>query len=129
MSCIYTEHASEPIIEIRVLSGVTQNDMDHILPQVEAFIEKHGSIRMVEIVEKMERFDPSVILDGLKFDLKHLSHVSHVAVVTDNGWIGFMTQAASMVMPLTIRVFPMDALDQARDWVQSAGAVSSETST
>ena len=125
MACKYTEDATDPVVEIEVIGRVTQNDMDHIIPKLEAFIEKHGTIRMVEIVDSFEGFDPTTILDGMKFDLNHLTDVTHAAVVSDIGWIGVMTRAASMVMPVTIRAFTMDELDTAREWARTADRVSS----
>ena len=116
MACIYSEHETAPVAEIRVVGRVTQNDMDRILPQVEAFIGKHGSIRIVEVIEKFEGFDPTTVLDGLKFDYNHLSDVTHAAVVSDIAWIGLMTRASSIVMPVAIRSFSMDQLDEARAW-------------
>ncbi len=126
MACIYSEHASEPVAEIRVVGRVTQHDMDELLPKLEAFIKRHGSIRLVEIIEKFEGFDPTTVLDGLKFDINHLTDVTHAAVVSDIGWIGVMTRAASMVMPITIRVFTMDELEKAREWARTADKVSAE---
>ena len=125
MACIYTEHATQPVVEIRVVGHVTQHDMDEILPKLEAFIDRHGTIRIVEVIESFEGFDPTTVLDGLKFDLNHLTDVTHAAVVSDIGWIGVMTRAASMVMPVTIRVFTMDELDEAREWARTADKVSS----
>ena len=120
MACIYTEDSSHPVVEIRVIGRVTQHDMDEILPKLEAFIAKHGTIRFVEVLETFEGFDPTTILDGLKFDINHLTDVTHAAVVSDIPWVGMMTRAASMVLPVSIRVFPMDQLDAARDWARTA---------
>ena len=116
MSCIYSEHETAPVAEIRVVGGITQNDMDNILPKLEALIQRHGRIRLVEIVDSFESIDPSTILDGLKFDLEHLRDVTHAAVVSDIPWIGFMTRASAMVMPVAVRTFPLDQVDQARAW-------------
>ncbi|AZQ65807.1 STAS/SEC14 domain-containing protein [Silicimonas algicola] len=122
MSCIYTEDKSLPVAEIQVLGRVTEHDMDEILPKLEAFIEKHGTIRIVEVIERFEGFDPTTVLDGVKFDIKHLRNVSHAAVVSDIPWIGFMTRAASTVMPLTVRTFAMSDLEAARAWARAPGA-------
>ena len=54
MSCIYTEDPELPVIELRVLGRVTQHDMDEILPKIEAFIARHGKVRIVEVIEKFE---------------------------------------------------------------------------
>ncbi len=125
MACIYTEDDTDPIVELRIVGRVTQHDMDEILPKLEAFIARHGTIRLVEIIEKFDGFDPTTVLDGLKFDLNHLTDVTHAAVVSDIGWIGVMTRAASMVMPISLRVFTMDELQEARDWARDVDRVSS----
>ena len=117
MACIYTEHESLPVAEIRVVGRVTDHDMDEIIPKLEAFIDKHGTIRIVEVIERFDGFDPTTILDGMKFDIKHLSDVTHAAVVSDIPWVSYVTSAAAMVMPLTVRVFPLEKLDEARDWI------------
>ncbi len=116
MSCIYTEHDSAPVAEIRVISRVTQNDMSKIIPQLEAFIKKHGKVRLVEIIEDFEGFDPSTILEGIRFDIQHMKDISHVAVVSDKGWIGMMTAVAGRVLPVTLRVFSMAEVEAARAW-------------
>lgn len=125
MACIYTEDSTEPVAEVRVVGRVTQHDMDEILPKLEAFIARHGAIRIVEVIDTFEGFDPTTVLDGLKFDLNHLQDVTHAAVVSDIGWIGVMTRAASMMMPVTVRVYTMDQLDEAREWARTADKVSS----
>jgi len=121
MACIYTEHDTLPVAELRVTGHVTENDMNQILPQMAAFIEKHGKIRIIEIIESFEGFDPATIWKGIRFDAEHLRDVTHAAVVTDIGWIGIMTQAASWMVPVTLRMFPMEELGAAREWAANPG--------
>lgn len=118
MSCIYTEDPELPVAELRVLGRVTQHDMDEILPKMEAFIARHGKVRIVEVIEKFEGFDPTTMLDGIKFDINHLCDVTHAAVVSDIGWIGMLTRATAMIMPVTVRMFPMSELEAARAWAR-----------
>lgn len=119
MACIYNEHETLPIVELRVVGRVTDHDMDEIIPKLEAFIDRHGTIRILEVIERFDGFDPTTVLDGMKFDLKHLSDVTHAAVVSDIPWVSFMTNAAAMVMPLTMRVFRMDQLEEAKSWIEA----------
>lgn len=118
MSCIYTEDPELPVAELHVLGRVTQHDMDEILPKLEAFIAKHGKIRIVEVIEKFEGFDPTTMLEGMRFDINHLTDVTHAAVVSDIGWIGMVTRASAMLMPITVRMFPMSELEAAREWAR-----------
>ena len=119
MSCTYSEDPKLPVAELRVTGRVTQDDMNVILPKLEAFIARHGKIRIVEVIEHFEGFDPMTMYDGMRFDIAHLTDVTHAAVVSDIGWIGMVTRAAAMMMPVTIRMFGMDQIDMARDWARS----------
>ncbi len=120
MACIYTEHATKPVVEIRVIGRVTQHDMDEVLPKLIAFIKRHGKVRLVEIIESLDGVEPSTILDGMKFDFEYMRDISHAAVVTDVGWIGVFTRAASLVMPVALRVFSLSEIDEAREWAATA---------
>lgn len=120
MACIYTEHATKPVVEIRVVGRVTQHDMDEVLPKIKAFIERHGKVRLVEVIEKLDGFETSTILDGIRFDYNYFRDISHAAVVTDVGWIGVFTRAASLVMPVSLRVFALSEIDDARKWAATA---------
>ena len=84
------------------------------------FIDRHGKIRLIEIIERFDGFVPSTILDGIKFDFRHLRDVTHAAVVSDIGWIGVLTRAAGMVMPVTMKVFSLAELEKAREWAKTA---------
>ena len=119
MACIYTEHDTAPVVEICVLGRLTQHDMDEILPKLDAFIDTHGKIRLIEVVERFDGADSGAILDGLKFDIAHLRHITHAAVVSDIGWVGVVTRAASMIMPVTIRTFPKSEWDAAKTWAET----------
>lgn len=127
MATIYSEDKTLPVAEIKVIGRVTQEDMDSILPKLTRFIEKHGEIGIVEIIESFEGFDASTIWEGLKFDVKHLSQVTHAAVVSDIGWIGTMTRAAGRIMPVTVRMFSMDEVDEARAWAREMAKTPAET--
>ena len=120
MACIYTEHATKPVVEIRVIGRVTQHDMDEVLPKLIGFIKRHGKVRLVEIIESLDGVEPSTILDGMKFDFQYMRDISHAAVVTDVGWIGVFTRAASLVMPVALRVFSLSEIDEARNWAATA---------
>ena len=73
-----------------------------------------------EIVESFEGFDPSILWPGIKFDWQNIQHISHVAVVTDIGWMGPMSKAAGALISTKLRVFDMDDVDEARAWIASA---------
>ena len=119
MAIKYHEHATQPVFEIEVAGKITQADMDSVLPRLEAFLQRHGKVRMVEVIPTFEGFELSTIWEGIKFDVAHIRDIDRVAVVTDVGWIGGVTRALCRVSPLEIRVFDTAELEAARAWVEA----------
>lgn len=122
MALTYTEDANSKVMEIRLDGRVTRADFDAIKDRVQAFIDAHQPVRMVEIIDSFEGFEPSVLWPGIKFDIRNIRHISHVAVVSDIGWISPLSKAAGAVVSTRLRTFDMAHLDDARDWVRSADA-------
>ena len=119
MACFYTEHATAPAAEIRVVGNVTQHDMDSIIPRLKEFMSRHGTISIVEVIEGFDDFDPVTVFDGLEVDQEGLRDVTHAAVVSDVHWIGILSRAASRILPVSVRTFTMDQLDEARIWASN----------
>lgn len=120
MTMTYIEHPDDAIVEIRLDGRVTREDYDAIIDKLQAFIDAQGTIKLIEIVDSFTGFDPSTIWSGLKFDIRNIRHVSHVAVVSDIGWMGPAAKAAGAVITSDVRTFDMDELDEAWAWLRNA---------
>ena len=115
----YKEYPNTKTVEFRVSGKLSKEDYDAVVTPLQAFIDTHGSVRIIEVVESFSGFDPAVLIPGIRFDLKNISHISRAAVVSDIGWFSPLVRAASALTPIEIRMFGMDQLDNARDWAQS----------
>ena len=118
MSLTYTEMPDAPVFEIAVEGHVSTAEFDEIAPRIEALIARHGSVRMVEVVDRFPGFDPGLIAKGIAFDIRNIRHISHCAVVTDSAWIGPVTRMVSAMIPTTLRVFATSELEAARAWAR-----------
>jgi len=114
------EHPDAPIIELVIDGHVTRADFDSVAERIEVMIAAQGNIRVIEVIESLEGFDPSLLWTGLKFDIRNLGHISHVAVVSDLGWIGPVSKAAGSVLTTKLRTFDLAHLDAARAWIREA---------
>jgi hypothetical protein len=119
MTLSYEEHAEDKIVEIRLDGRVTREDYDACVGRMQTFIDTHGTVKLVEIIDRFSGFDPSTIWEGIKFDFRNIRHISHVAVVSDIGWISPMSKAAGALISTQLRTFDMAHLDDARAWVRS----------
>lgn len=120
MTIQYSENPETKTVEITVADKITHEDYDAVVERMQAFIDTHGTVKLIEVIETFKGFDPSVIWPGIKFDIKNLRHISHVAVVSDIGWIGPLSKAAGAVLTTKLRTFDIAELDAARDWIAKA---------
>lgn len=117
MTVTYNEDPTTRVVELTVSGRITRDDYDSVIDRIQTFIDAHDTIKLIEIIESFEGFEPSVIWPGIKFDVKNVRHISHVAVVSDIGWIGPLSKAAGALVSTKLRTFDRDQLDAARAWI------------
>ena len=120
MTIICKEHDDTRTLEIVASGHFGREEYDRAIEQTQAFIDRHGTIKIIEVVESFEGFDPSVIWPGIKFDFRNIRNISHVAVVSDIGWLSPLAKAAGAFLSTKLRTFGMDQLDEAREWIANA---------
>lgn len=120
MSIEYHENDTTRVAEIIVRGKITMEDYTTAVDPIQAFIDRHDTIKFMEVIESFHGFDPSMLWPGIKFDWQNIPKISHVAVVSDLGWIGPVSKAAGAVISSQVRFFGMDDLQEAREWIASA---------
>ena len=119
MAITYAEDDAGKSVEITVTGRVTKEDYDQVIGPMQDFIDRHGEVKLIEVIESFEGFEPSVLWPGIRFDIKNLRHISHVAIVSDIGWISPISKAAGAFMSTKLRTFEMSELEAARDWIKA----------
>ncbi|MDN5787674.1 STAS/SEC14 domain-containing protein [Pseudorhodobacter sp.] len=120
MATTYRTLPQSKIFEFTVSGKVTSEDFDALSAPLDAFVKEHDKIKLLEIIESFHGFDPSLLWQGIKYDVKILPHITHCAVVSDMGWISPLTKAAGAFMATKLRTFDLSELDTARDWLAQA---------
>jgi hypothetical protein len=77
------------IVQMTMSGSVTAQELDNTLAKLKAAIEQHGRIRLLENIGELDTppIPWSKLWADVKFSFEHLSDVTHVAVVADQGWI------------------------------------------
>jgi hypothetical protein len=102
---------------------VTREDyVDVLMPAMRKAAEDHGEIRLVfQVGPDFQHFTPGVIgtdvTEGLSFGVKHWSAWKRMAVVTDLDWLRNSMQFFGWMTPGEARVFGLDDLAGAKEWV------------
>jgi len=105
------------IIELTIDGAFTRADFDRVVEQTEELIREHGTLRVVEIIRGIGTIEPSALWADLKWEPRHIRCFSRVAVVADKRWVSWMVGALGVFLPMKLRCFHHDELDEARAWI------------
>jgi hypothetical protein len=79
----YKEMDNLAAVEIEISARVSTEEFDRTAKKLEAFIGRHGRVRVLEIVNHFEGMDAKAFWHDLKFSLRHLNDFSRCAIVSD----------------------------------------------
>lgn len=109
---------------------VTKEDYEHVLtPTLAQALADYQKVRLYfQIDPNFAGVEPSALWEDCKLGMKHLFRWDRIAVVTDVEWIRHIFKAFSPMIPCTARVFRLDEISIAKDWVIE-GAAEQEPAT
>ena len=113
----YTEHDNAQAVEI-VLSGrVLTQEFDRVARKLEAFIKRHGHVRVLEVIKDFEGMDATALWHDVKFSLRHLKDFSRIAVVASPDTHNLWSSLVSPLIQCEVEHFAPDEVDAARAWL------------
>lgn len=110
---------SSGIVELHVNGPVERVEYDAAITAIDAMIERHGTVKVLEVLKDFGWIDPSIWWKDTVWGLTHLRDFGRCAVVTDKGWVGPFARAIGALMPAEVRVFPLAAEEDARVWLMA----------
>ncbi|HYJ58291.1 MAG TPA: STAS/SEC14 domain-containing protein [Methyloceanibacter sp.] len=113
----YKEYDNAQAVEIVLKGRVSTEEFDSVANRLEAFIARHGQVRVLEIVEDFEGMDATALWHDIKFSLRHLKDFSRVAVVAHPDTHHLWSALAAPLMSCTVEHFAPGEEDAARDWL------------
>ena len=72
----YKEYDNAQAVEIVLKGRVSTEEFDAVANRLEAFIARHGQVRVLEIVKDFEGMDATAFWHDIKFSLRHLKDFS-----------------------------------------------------
>jgi SpoIIAA-like len=111
-------------IGFRAAGEIQREDYDNVLrPELERAIAEGRGLRTLYVIEKIDEIEPTALWAdaklGLGLGIRHHRDWVRSAIVTDIEWIARATRMFGWMIPGDVRVFPLDALEQAKVWVAS----------
>jgi hypothetical protein len=113
----YKELDNLVAVEIEISGRVSTEEFDKTAKKLEAFIGRHGRVRVLEIIDDFEGMDAKAMWHDLKFSLRHLNDFSRCAIVSDAKFLSIWSAIAEPFIDCQVEYFPPDQLEAARDWL------------
>ena len=106
------------LIRVIVSGKLTQEDYNALIPSWEQMIARHGSMRMLFIMENFHGWEPGAAWDDLRFDTTHASKVEKVAAVGERAWQKWLMKLGSFFVRDDVKYFDSSQLAEAERWVR-----------
>jgi hypothetical protein len=113
----YKEYDNAQAVEIVLEGRISTQEFEALTERLEAFIARHGRIRVLEIVRDFEGMDATALWEDIKFSLRHLKDFSRCAIVANPNTRHLWSSLVAPFMSCDVEHFPPGEEDAARDWL------------
>lgn len=113
----YTEHDNAQAVEIILSGRVSTEEFDRVAARIEAFIARHGQVRVLEVIKDFEGMDAGALWHDIKFSFRHLKDFSRIAVVASPEIHNLWSSLVSPFITCEVEHFAPDQVEEARDWL------------
>lgn len=110
-------HNDGPITTVRISGKLSEEDYEHLLPEVERSIEIHGKIRILWLMHDFHGWQPGALWEDIRFDTRHFADIERVALVGEAKWQLGMTVLYGQFTQAEIRYFNEHQLGEAEEWI------------
>jgi hypothetical protein len=91
---------------------------DVVAPVLRRQIAGGHKLRLLYLLgPQLREYDGDAAQEQLKFAARHITAYERVCVVSDESWLGPALRILSILVPGTIRGFPVAEIDAAKRWV------------
>ena len=113
----YKEYDNAQAVEIVIAGHVSTEEFDKIAQKLDAFIKRHGRVRVLEVIKDFEGMDARAFCHDIKFSMRHLSDFNRVAIVANPGTHHLWSSLVSPFISCEVQHFDPGQEDAARDWL------------
>lgn len=105
-------------VYLKAEGRLTDADYKALVPQLDAAIQEHGTIRLLVDMATFEGWSPQAAWDDSLFGLKHWNDFERLALVGDKHWEDVAAKAMNALTKGEVRCFPTAERGLARAWIE-----------
>lgn len=111
------EESKGDLAAVRVSGKVDKHDYDVMLPLLEEKIKQYNKIRVYAELKDIDMYSAKALWEEIKYDVKHATNFSRVAVVGDDKWLDWVALAASPFTSAEVKSFTTTQRAEAITWL------------
>ena len=114
---IQMERDGDGIVIIRAAGKLAKDDYSAFTAEFDRAVRRSGKLRVLFDITNFNGWEPDGIVEEVKFDVKHNSDISRLAVVGDSKWHHTLVAALKPFAFAETRYYQSSEGDQARLWL------------
>lgn len=113
---------ADDVLGIEISGKLTHEDyINGFIPLFDEKLEKHEPLKVICVIgDDFNGMELAAMWDDATYGIKHWRDISHMAVVSDMGWMKSMMAVFSPFYPGELRSYSLAELDKAKDWVSTS---------
>jgi hypothetical protein len=118
---LITEGMKDNVVAMRATGTVDHEDYQRVIvPAIDRKIESHPRIRVLyELGDDFTGYSAGALWDDAKLGMHHYRSFEKAAVVTEAEWIRKSITFFRFLIPCPVRLFHIEELPQAIDWINN----------
>ena len=113
--------SSDRVLGLQASGKLTDADyQDVFIPRLNESLTLHGKLRFLFYLdETFEGWELKAVWDDASWGIKHKNHFVKLGVVGGPKWVEWGLRAGAHMVDAEVKVFGIDELETAWEWVQS----------
>jgi len=106
------------LVGITLSDTLTEDDYEAFTSALEDQFAAHITTRLLLVMEDVDDWAPEEPWEDLAFDVRHLSDVDKVAIVSDDPWERWLEKTEALFPMSTIQTYDAADQEEALDWIR-----------
>lgn len=107
------------IVHVSVSGALTAERYAFLEDRLRGLIAKHGSIRVLLVLEELEGMTPRAMREDKRFEKKYIAEIDRVAVACATLEDRNVPSSAIPFTDVNTRFFPLGEMEQAVEWLKA----------
>ena len=107
------------IVEAKLDGEIQTKEIEALRSEIDSVLAEHGKLRLLFVYEGIGGADPMAIWKDLKLEVRLVSDIEKMAVVSEKGWFGSLAGLLNSITSMEIETFEVDQREDAVRWLKA----------